>query len=510
MNKQLPFLLVTGLLVLVGVATAWMRHAEMGIPFTPDVSRPVWLVEARIDLVASGEPVRVSFDLPDRPPGFQVFAEQAASPGYGFSIVEESGRRRGEWNRQSAEGRQTLYYKAQFVTEPNAGPLPLARPPEAGPVFWSEAEATAAVELLEQAQQRSSNAQSLARELIRSLSQGQRDQNTALLRDGSDSDADLLLKMLNQAGVPARLAMGLYLEDARRQQTLTPLVELWQDDTWHVFNPRTGEEGIPENLLLWHRGGQAYLDVDGASQSDVDFSIIRQTVPALELARAQLTDSPFALLGVYRLSIEEQSMFKLLFLLPLGALVVVIMRVLVGISTSGTFMPILIALSFLQTSLLPGLISFVSIVALGLLLRGYLSQLNLLLVPRIAALVVLVVFLISFLSLAGYHLGFNTGMTIMFFPMIIIAWTIERMSILWEEEGAREVVVQGGGSLLVAVLAYLLMEMQLARHLSFNFPELNLVTLALILLLGQYTGYKLTELYRFHDLDVRLPEEDER
>lgn len=510
MNKQLPFLLVTGLLVLVGVVTAWMRHEEMGIPFTPDVSRPVWLVEARIDLVASGEPVRVSFDLPDRPPGFQVFAEQAASPGYGFSIVEESGRRRGEWNRQSAEGRQTLYYKAQFVTEPNAGPLPMARPPEAEPVFWSEAEATAAVELLEQTQQRSSNAQSLARELIRALNQGQRDQNAALLRDGSSSDADLLLKMLNQAGVPARLAMGLYLEDARRQQTLTPLVELWQDDTWHVFNPSTGEEGIPENLLLWHRGGQAFLDVDGASQSEVDFSIIRQTVPALELARAQLTDSPFALLGVYRLSIEEQSMFKLLFLLPLGALVVVVMRVVVGISTSGTFMPILIALSFLQTSLLPGLISFVSIVALGLLLRGYLSQLNLLLVPRIAALVVLVVFLISFLSLAGYHLGFNTGMTITFFPMIIIAWTIERMSILWEEEGAREVVVQGGGSLLVAILAYLLMEMQLARHLSFNFPELNLVTLAVILLLGQYTGYKLTELYRFHDLDVRLPEEDER
>src|SRR5690625_7007610 len=82
--------------------------------------------------------------------------------------------------------------------------------------------------------------------------------------------------------------------------------------------------------------------------------------------------------------------------------------------------------------------------------------------------------LISILSLLGYQLGLSTGMTITFFPMIIIAWTIERMSILWEEEGPREVVVQGGGSLLVAVLAYLLMEVPLAGHLSFNFPELNL------------------------------------
>ena len=34
-------------------------------------------------------------------------------------------------------------------------------------------------------------------------------------------------------------------------------------------------------------------------------------------------------------------------------------------------------------------------------------------------------------------------------------------------------------------------------HLTFNFPELHLVILGLILLMGQYTGYKLSELKRF-------------
>ena len=38
---------------------------------------------------------------------------------------------------------------------------------------------------------------------------------------------------------------------------------------------------------------------------------------------------------------------------------------------------------------------------------------------------------------------------------IIISWTIERMSILWEEEGPKEVLIQGGGSLLTASLVYL-------------------------------------------------------
>jgi hypothetical protein len=174
---------------------------------------------------------------------------------------------------------------------------------------------------------------------------------------------------------------------------------------------------------------------------------------------------------------------------------------MIGLKTSGTFMPILIALAFLQTSLVPGLISFVSVVAMGLALRSYLSRLNLLLVARIATLIVLVIFIISALSIIGYQLGYSTGMTITFFPMIIIAWTIERMSILWEEEGSQEVLIQGGGSLVVAVLAYLIMQTQLLNHLTFNFPELNLVLLALILAMGQYTGYKLTELRRFRAMD---------
>jgi ABC-type Co2+ transport system permease subunit len=60
---------------------------------------------------------------------------------------------------------------------------------------------------------------------------------------------------------------------------------------------------------------------------------------------------------------------------------------------------------------------------------------------------------------------------------------------------------QGGGSLLVAVLAYLLMQMPVLAHLTFNFPELNLVLLAVILAMGQYTGYKLSELRRFRAMD---------
>lgn len=496
-GSRLPFYFIIIALVSVGLGTAWVRHQVMEIPFLPGTTQPVWLIEARIDFTAHGDEVLLSFDLPDNPPGFRLITEQAASPGYGFSVIEHDGDRRGEWSKRTASGPQTLYYKIQLMAEPDAPPRMAPRPRRIEEVYWEEPQATAAAHLLGLALSTSSTPQSLARELVKLLNNPSPDQNAALLLSAEPSTAPVLEKLLNQAGVPARISMGLYLEDARRRQTLTSVVEIHVEDRWLVFDPNTGEQGVPENLLLWHQGSQSLLDVLGGSRSRVSFAMLKQTLPALELAQTQFTGSPFAVLGVHSLPIEEQSMFKLLFLLPLGALVVVFMRVVVGLKTSGTFMPILISLAFLQTTLAPGLISFVSIVSLGLVMRSYLSFLNLLLVARIATLVVLVVFLISALSLVGYQLGFNTGMTITFFPMIIIAWTIERMSILWEEEGPREVLSQGGGSLMVAVIAYSFMQMTTVGHLTFNFPELNLVILALIMVMGQYTGYKLTELRRF-------------
>jgi flagellar biosynthesis component FlhA len=136
----------------------------------------------------------------------------------------------------------------------------------------------------------------------------------------------------------------------------------------------------------------------------------------------------------------------------------------------------------------------------GLWIRSWLSHLNLLLVARVSAVVIVVILLMATLAVLSYKMGLDQALTVTFFPTIILSWTIERMSILWEEEGPREVVKQGGGSLLVAVLAYLVMSAPLVAHLTFNFPELLISLLGVILLLGKYTGYRLSELYRFRDL----------
>ena len=205
-------------------------------------------------------------------------------------------------------------------------------------------------------------------------------------------------------------------------------------------------------------------------------------------------------LSVEALPLEEQSLFKGILLLPIGVLIVVFLRIIIGIKTSGTFMPVLIAMAFLQTSLLVGLIGFVSIVCIGLIVRSWLSHLNLLLVARISAVIIVVIAIIGAISLITYKIGLTEGIKVTFFPMIILSWTIERMSIQWEEEGYKEVLKQGGGSLFVAVCAFIAMDSIVIQHLTFNFLGLQLVILALVLIMGNYTGFRLSELKRFKPL----------
>jgi len=495
-NQQGPFLFLVVLLFLAGIGTASFRHQSYRIPLLPGEQQSVWQVEARIQYIALGQSSQIFLTLPPEQSGFRTIEQTGAAPGFGFTTEQQGRQRRAHWTKRNASGQQTLFYKLALVQDDAYQIEP--DPPDPRPsTRWDEPYLTAARQVLDSLLPITADAHSLAVQLIQTMNQRPANQSVSLLRDRYD-DPELLASLLMTAGIPARSVQVLELGDGRRRQTLVEHVQVWRGDAWHLYDPESGPVAGTENLLLWQAQTPAVLEVIGGTGSRVSFSMISQSRPMLELAEG--SRGPGFALSLYSLPIAEQGMFKLIMLLPVGALVVVFMRILVGIRTSGTFMPVLIALAFLQTDLLPGLSSFVLVIAIGLLIRSYLSSLNLLLVARIATLVIIVIGMISVFSVVSYQLGLIGGLTITFFPMIILAWTIERMSIIWEEEGPREVLIQGGGSLLVATFAFLLMDLSIVRHLAFNFPELHLAILALVMIIGRYTGYRLLELGRFSSL----------
>ncbi len=487
------------LLFAAGVGTAGFRHQEYRIPLLPGEQQTVWQVEARIEYTALGGPTQIFLTLPPEQTGFRLLEGTGAAPGFGFDVDRNAEQRRAHWTKRHAEGQQALFYSLPVVEDPAQIVEPI--PPGALiPPRWDEPYLTAARQVIDSLLPITADAHSMAVQLVNLMTSTPADQNMSLLKDRYD-DPELLARLLTTAGIPARSVQVLLLEDGRRRQALMEHVQVWQGDRWRLYHPTTGPVPDSEKLLLWQTETPAVFEVIGGTSSRVTFSMISQDRSMLELAEE--SREPGFALSLYSLPIAEQGMFKLIMLLPVGALVVVFMRILVGVRTSGTFMPVLIALAFLQTDLLPGLASFILVVAFGLLIRSYLSSLNLLLVARIATLVILVIGIISVFSVVSYQLGLIGGLTITFFPMIILAWTIERMSIIWEEEGPKEVLLQGGGSLLVATLAFLLMDVGLVRHLAFNFPELHLAILALVMVIGRYTGYRLLELRRFASFEPR-------
>lgn len=491
-------------LLVAGTAHTLYRHYIHGIAWWPDTRQELWDVEARVEFDATGGPVHVKLALPASQPGFILQSEHTASPGYGLGF-DEGRQRYADWTLRNGQGSQLLYYRAQFRVDPQRRIPQLGEPPEIRPVVWSTPLKTAAAQLLASAYQVSSDPFSFARALAQRL-QNPDNQNARLLLSEL-SPVEAMLRLLNQADFHAREVHGLRLEDGRRRQPVQSLVQVFSGNEWRLFDPSSSQPSATTSgsdakvpLLLWEQLGGPVLEVVGGKNSSVTFSMLKTSEPATASSNTRMASDALLSLSIHSLPIAEQSVFKTLLLLPLGALIVVALRVLVGLKTSGTFMPVLIALAFLQMSILTGLITFLLVVGAGLLLRQTLANLNLLLVARVSAVIVCVVGLVSLFSVLSFHLDIESGLKMTFFPMIILAWTIERMSILWEEEGPHEVLVQGFGSLMTATLAWAAMDLSVMRYWMFNFLGLQLIVLALILMLGSYTGYRLSELRRFAPL----------
>ena len=482
------------LLIVIGISTIYYRHVEIGVPLTSGERITIWQIEAEISFTGNDEAVNAELTLPNDG-RFELVEEFTASPAYGVHVLREDASPKVIWSKRLVEGRQTLYYQGSYKESLNpTQDAPPLNPPEYD--TWEEPYQSSAQTILNDALERSGNTELLLLQLQNMLFS--EDQNVALVLSRYNRTS-AFIHLLDMAGVSSKRVGGLVLEDARRNQSLVPLVKVFINDKWKLYNLNRSALDPEVPLLIWLQDSPALLDVEGGLNSKIKFSISRIRKSALQEAKESAANSSVTALsaGLYNLPLAEQNLFKGILLLPIGALVVVFLRVIIGLKCSGTFMPILIATSFIQTELLNGVLGFLLIVSTGLVIRSYLSHLNLLLVSRISAVVIVVIGIIVLFTIIAFRLGLTEALTITFFPMIIMAWTIERMSILWEEEGGKEVLIQGSGSLIVAVIAYLMMDNTFIRHWAFNFLGVHALIMAAILLMGQYTGYRLLELRRF-------------
>ncbi len=497
---------LVSLLMVLGVGVVLYKHYVLDFPLLTTETQDVWQIEARISFDSLGGPVEARLNMPDPVDSVKPIFSESLAPDYQFRVEQEGDREVAVWRAEAVpEGpsQVVLFTELFFSEKPQYQLGKPAEPDPLPPLSDDERAALAAVN--DYINERQLVGEDLVRDILREINNPSSAIWELLQRErGKYSERlQLAIEIMNFHGIAVRLVRGVELKDRQRNRPARNLMMAYLDQQWRLFDPRAAEPVPTDTFLPFQRGDEALFEVSGAEDSDLEFSVIKvrraSYLNAVEDARnnrSWLVD-----FSIYSLPLGQQSTFKLLLLIPLGALVVVILRNLVGIRTSGTFMPILIALVFLQTSLLAGLILFLVVVSVGLFMRSYLSHLNLLLVPRIASVLVFVIIIFAAIGIGSHKLGIEWGMKVTFFPMIILSWTIERMSILWDEEGGREVMIQGGGSLLTASLSYLIMSNDLVADSIFLYPEALLILLAIIISIGSYSGYRLSDLRRFEPME---------
>lgn len=491
-------------LVALGFGLCWYKVTRLGLPLLPTEKAEVWTVEARIEFKARRDtPIKVNFFIPQRPTGYTVVDENFVSGNYGLTTEDDGLNRSVQWAVRHAKGYQVLYYRIHLAQDPMAMTPPVAvAAPELRPAEFPELLRSAASGLMAEVRSKSADSATFARELLLRFNAPMPDANVTLLRQDLQTPEEWVKRIINLlAGVniAARMTHILMLKDGISHGALTPWLEVFDEGLWYAFNPHTAEAGIPKGAVVWHTGEAPALDISGGKNGKVEYSVSERTQDRTLVAeqRARQMGSRLMEYSLFSLPVATQNVYRVLLMVPVGAFLIVFLRNVIGIKTFGTFMPILIALAFRETELLWGLLLFCFLVALGLLIRFYLEYLKLLLVPRLASVLIIVIILMAIVSLFSHKLGFDRGLSVALFPMVILAMTIERMSLVWEEMGPAEALKEGFGSLLVAALGYLSMSSRLLGHLVFVFPELLLVVLAMTLLLGRYTGYRLTEIWRF-------------
>lgn len=512
--------LLTGTLLLAfSLAIFFYKTFVLETPITPSHPADLWQVEISISARGTGERGSLRAFLPSSDVGQVIFDEHSSADRLNFSIRSKNGERTGVWTGELKGVHRIVYgfrvklnqgqkassgnlptlgnslgiYQGDSIVYPKSDPdiqehlERLALAPEDDP--WGRLRALQSFVANEIA-----TVPTASRDALLTLSQN----------EGSElGKARLLATLVRAAGLPARLALGLKLREVGPPQEYW-VVEVFLEEQWLPVSPHgefLGER--PSNLLLLHRSESQFVDGVGVSALGYQVRSRRELLRPEELASMMVPDSPiFSRLSLYPLPLSTQVSLRLLLLLPLGVLLVSLWRNLIGFTTYGTFLPVLLALALSSTSLGFGLLLISVILGVGIVGRMWVDRLRLLVVPRLSILVCVVVLTMTGISLVAENVKEQELLAGVLFPVVILTLMIERFSITIAEEGVSKALKQLGYTLAVSLGILPIFRSDLLSHLMFGFPELVLGIIGVLVLIGGYTGFRLTDILRFRTLGL--------
>jgi len=202
-----------------------------------------------------------------------------------------------------------------------------------------------------------------------------------------------------------------------------------------------------------------------------------------------------------RLAIERgvsTNTIVLLLLLPLIATLVSFLHYVVGLSGYGIFMPTMIAVAFLATGFFGGLLLFALILVISLLGNTILKKLKIHFWPARAINLMFISVAVFALMLLTSFVNLIDISKISIFPilfMILLSEEFVRTQLAKSKKEAKNLMI---GTIILAMGGAMVMNFDVVQNFVLRFPELEiLLVLVANLMIGNYSGIRLTEIKRF-------------
>ncbi len=313
-----------------------------------------------------------------------------------------------------------------------------------------------------------------------------------LQRASCNGKSRLLAAICRSQGIPARITGGLILEQGKKK-TSHAWTEVYYQGNWIPFDPLNGHFAkIPSNYLELYKGDKYLFRHSKGLNYDYLFDIEKkyQNFTSVQSAGFNL----WPLLNVIHLPL---GLLRTIILLPIAALMIAIFRNVIGVKTYGILLPALIGLALINISLLSGILAFVFVIVVVSLIHTILSKWSLLHVPQMAIILTCVVLSMIALGLTGINYGMQSLELIVFLPIVIIAITAERFSKMLVEDKAEEAFKVLLNTFVLAFMTCLVFKSKMLIGIFLTYPELYLLIIFTLLVLGRWIGMRVTEYQRF-------------
>lgn len=501
-----PAVLVALSLFLFSALTIFYRVAWLGYPVFPTVAGQAWQLTVDAYPAKSSdesEEITLVLGLPADGYGRTLIEEKILSGQLNFNLLHQGIGRIGVWSGRMRAEMEKVSYQATFVARPYRGSESVAPP------LMSHSEVTTQEE--EELLGRLTSAwkgmgpTAIIRAALAAtnyewvaLPPGEADVRAWRELQDRQGKTRALLVLLRTAGISARPVEGLRLVEGVHERS-QKWIEAWSGRRWEVLWPESGSlEGKPSSLLPLSVDAKA-LRISGSVVPDVTWTLSREVMSnwRIHLDRISRSGRLLDRWSLFRLPAEFQQTFRILLLVPIGALMICVLRNVIGFPTFGVFMPVLVALAFRSTGLVYGLAIFAGVVLVGYSIRRRIDALRLLLVPRMSLLLTVVIGCFTILALLGARMELRPLMAVGLIPFVILTMVIERFFVMMEEEGGLHAFKTAAGSAAVSIITYGIIGWEPLQLTFFVYPELLASVAALEILIGRYTGYRLSELFRF-------------